>query len=75
MTGVKKHLDIASVPVFCKAHVTINLEKESLVLIILLVNVSCIEGIFSFAVLNNSHQNFRRVGKVYYSVDCFFGCI
>ena len=75
MTSIEKHLYIAGVPVLGKAHVTVNLEKESLILIKLLVNMSSMEGILGFGVLNHSHKNFGRVGKVHYAVNCFFGFI
>ena len=75
MTSVEKHLDIASVPVLCEAHVTVNLEKESLAFIKLLVDVSSIEGILCFGVFNYSHENFWSFGQVDYTVNCFFGFI
>ena len=62
MASVEKHLDEAGVPVLRKAHMTVNLEKESLILIKLLVNVSSIESILGFAMLDHSHDNLRRIG-------------
>ena len=54
---------------------TVNLEKESFSIIKLLVYVSSIEGILRFGMFNHSHQHFRSLGQVHYSVNCFFGCI
>ena len=54
---------------------TVNLEKESLAFIKLLVDVSSIKGILGFGMFSDSHKNFWRIGQIDYSVNCFFGLI
>ena len=70
-SSVMKHLNKAGVPVFRKPHMTVNLEEVSLIIIKLLVLVSGPESILGFGVLDRSHENFRRIGKVHRSVYCF----